>query len=127
MKDFDKWNTLKKKTENKNAPHVSVGCVYWCRFGINIGTEFDGKNEKFSRPVLVLKKYSNDTLFVLPLTTKIHNGDWYFNTELKNTKAQIILNQGKTIDAKRLEEKICELSQNVINNIYDSFIKLLRP
>lgn len=55
MKDFDNWNILKKKTEEKNRPSILLGDVFWCRFGINIGTEYDGKHDDFVRPVIIIK------------------------------------------------------------------------
>lgn len=127
-KDFDNWNEIKKKTDKKESrPSILVGDIFWCKFGINIGTEYDGKNENYARPVLVVKKYSNETVFVLPLTTQIKiNKNWYFDTDIKNKKVQIILNQGKTIDTKRLERKIKRLGTNTLNQIIESFVKLLK-
>ena len=127
-KDFDNWNIIKKKTENKESrPSILVGDIFWCKFGINIGTEYDGKNEDFARPVLVVKKYSDETVFVLPLTTQIKiNKDWYFDIDVQDKKAQIILNQGKTIDTKRLERKIKRLGANTLNKIIESFVNLLK-
>ena len=125
QKDFDVWNELKKKTESKARPIIKVGQVFWCRFGINLGSEFDGKNQNFLRPVVIIKKYSNEVVFVLPLTTKIHKGDWYFDIKINDIKGQIILNQGKTIDVKRLEDQIETLPSNKVKEIIKSFILLL--
>ena len=125
MKDFDNWNIIKKKTEDKNRPNIKTGEIYWCRFGINIGTEYDGKNDKFLRPVIIIKKYSNETILILPLTTKLHTGDWYFNINIKNIPAQIVLNQSKTIDSKRLENKILSLPKNKLKEIINAFTGLI--
>jgi len=125
QKDFDVWNELKKKTENKARPIIKIGQFFWCRFGTNLGSEFDGKNQNFLRPVVIIKKYSNEVVFVLPLTTKIHKGDWYFDIKINDIKGQIILNQGKTIDVKRLEDQIETLPSNKVKEIIKSFILLL--
>lgn len=124
-KNFDNWNEVKKSTENKFRPLIKKGDVFWCRCGLNVGNEFDGKNENFLRPVIILKKYNDKVVFVLPCTTKIHKGDWYFDLEIDNQLAQVILNQGKTIDTKRLENKIESLPSNKVKEIMSFFIDLL--
>lgn len=58
MKDFDTWSKEKKTLEQEG--HDSLVFhereIWWCSIGINVGDEQDGKNERFERPVLVLKK-----------------------------------------------------------------------
>ncbi len=78
-KDFDSWNSIKKKIDKINKENVSIkiGQIYWCNLGLNIGREQNGKNKYFNRPVLVLKKFSHDLILIAPLTTKIHKGNWY--------------------------------------------------
>ena len=44
--------------------------IWWCSLGVNVGHEEDGKNEQFERPALILKKWSNKTVIILPMTTK---------------------------------------------------------
>ena len=125
MKDFDKWNIIKKKTEDKDKrPKIKLGDVYWCRLGLNIGFEQDGKNDNYKRPVVVIKKYTQNVVFVLPLTTKLHNTDWYFDIYIKGESNQVILNQGKTIDTKRFEKFIVNLPENKIHQIKSAFVKL---
>jgi hypothetical protein len=43
VKDFDSWNEIKKKTESEKPRFYKVREIWWCRFGLNIGTEQDGK------------------------------------------------------------------------------------
>ena len=40
----------------------------------------------FSRPVLIIKKFSNETILILPLTTQIKNKDWYYKLNIKGKK-----------------------------------------
>ena len=44
--------------------------VWWCALGVNIGSEIDGKNENFERPVLIVKVISRNGFFGVPLTSK---------------------------------------------------------
>ena len=126
-KDFEKWHIIKKNTDNRERrPKIKVGDIYWCRLGLNIGYEQDGKNEDFARPVIVIKKYTSSIVFILPLTTKIDKtGDWYFDIEINNIKNKIILSQGRTIDVKRFENFILNLSENKTKEIIKAFIKLI--
>jgi mRNA interferase MazF len=75
MKDFDSWNTLKKRIhDSERRLYVKEREIWWCNLGLNIGTEIDGKNKIFERPVLVLKGLSAESAFILPLTTKHSTG-----------------------------------------------------
>ncbi len=110
-KDFDRWNQVKKITDEKDVSiKIREGEVRWCKFGLNIGKEIIGKGENFRRPVLILKKYSGDVFLGLPLTTKEHHGDWYYKIVNEDVSRFVILNQGRILDRKRLEEKLFELS-----------------
>jgi mRNA interferase MazF len=72
IKEFDKWNEKKKKIHEKDfRSFVHEREIWWCSLGANIGHEEDGKNDKFERPILVIKKWSNKTIVIVPLTTKI--------------------------------------------------------
>ena len=126
QKDFDSWNTIKKKTNDLGSPRVRVGDIHWCAMGLNVGRECDGKGANYRRPVVILRKYSNDMVFVLPLTTNIHSGDWYFDINIKNIKNQVVLAQGKTMDTKRLSKKLGELSVNKMRQIMDAYVTLLQ-
>jgi len=104
---------------------IRVGEIRWCRFGVNIGKEIIGKGDTFHRPVLILKKFSGDVFFGLPLTTKIHKGDWYYQIVHDNATQTIILNQGRILDRKRLEEKIFEISESELQNIKKAYCELM--
>lgn len=126
MKDFDRWNFTKKKIDLHKRPLTSKGQIYWCSLGFNVGVEQDGAKNNFQRPVLVLKKYSNQIVLIAPITSKIHKGDWYANIDLLGKKSQIILNQIRPIDTKRLIENISQISENKTDQIIDAFIDLIK-
>ncbi|MFA5871014.1 MAG: hypothetical protein WC842_03995 [Candidatus Paceibacterota bacterium] len=55
-KDFDSWNIQKKKINTREKViFCNIREIWWCSLGVNIGSEEDGKNELFERPVLILK------------------------------------------------------------------------
>lgn len=125
-KNFEAWNKIKKITD-KTPPliRIRVGEIRWCRYGVNIGKEILGKGQTFRRPVLILKKYSGDGFLGLPLTSQSHTGDWYYGLHQKELYGYVILNQGRTLDRKRLEDKIIEISEVELNNIKKAYCALI--
>lgn len=104
MKDFDSWHKLKKKIQNstENLPTFKEREVWWCSLGLNIGTEEDGKNFNFERPVLILKKLNDGQAWVLPMSSKIKSGYFYFQIKHNNKLSNILLAQLRLISTKRL-------------------------
>ncbi len=105
---FVTWTKLKIRI------HFSVQNLYprerqiwWVNLGYNIGVEMNGKNEKFERPVLVLKRFNEDSCLVVPLSTKIKNERYHLH--FKNSKGQLVsanFSQIKSISIKRFIRKI---------------------
>ncbi len=125
-KDFDGWSAVKQNTDRlKPEIKIRAGEIRWCRFGVNIGNEILGKGENFRRPVLIIKKFSGDVFLGLPLTTKIHKGDWYYHIKHNDVDRSIILNQARLLDRKRLEEKIFEVSETELEKIKQAFCSLI--
>jgi mRNA interferase MazF len=125
-KDFDEWNKVKKKVEYiPNRKTVKLGEIYWCKLGLNIGVEQNGREDTFERPVIIIKKFSNNNVLVAPLTTQIHQGNWYYDIVLCNRNQQIILNQIKSIDTKRLLGSMGQISVFEVRSILKEYIKLI--
>ncbi len=126
-KDYDAWNIYKKSIDNRYIENlnIKVGEIYWCKLGLNIGVEQNGKNKEFSRPVLVLKKFSKELILVAPLTTKIHIGNWYYDLDIFSYPVQVILSQIKPIDRKRLYLSFKYINSKIVNNILKSYIQLI--
>jgi mRNA-degrading endonuclease toxin of MazEF toxin-antitoxin module len=104
IKDYDKWSTVKKMTDEKAMPEdffFLEGEVWWTALGVNIGHEIDGKNELFERPVVILKKLNEDLLWILPITTTERDGE-YFHKITHKGRLYTILLQIRTISNKRL-------------------------
>ena len=111
-KDFDKWNELKKVlNEKQNVPFANDREIWWCSVGINIGTEEDGKNELFERPVIILRVLNKNTLRVAPLTSKEKLNEHYFTISYHDRVGAVILSQIKTISTKRLSRKLARLDK----------------
>ena len=105
--EYIDWNTLKYQlieTANKPAK-FNERDIWWCSIGINVGYEINGKNHLAERCVLVIRKYNNDMFFGLPLTTQLKDYDSRILTNVNGTDADIILDQGKTFSADRLNRR----------------------
>ena len=112
MKSFDIWNGLKKQLdERENLPFANQREIWWCSLGLNVGTEEDGKNELFERPVLILKVFSKTMIRIAPLTSKARNDDHHVPITYNDREGSVILSQIKTISTKRLSRKLTRLDK----------------
>ena len=113
-KDFLLWHTAKTFVHNeKQRPFFSEREVWFCTMGENIGYEQDGRGDNFLRPVLVLKKFNNEVLWAIPLTTNQKTGKFYFTFIMKGRETSTaILSQIRLIDGKRLQYKMGDMEQS---------------
>ena len=122
-KDFDKWNDIKKITNQRpKSTFFKERDVWWCSLGVNIGSEEDGKNSQFERPVLVIRKFNNNMAWVLPMSSKQKANR--FNILLNNRS--IILSQLRTISTKRFSRYVDRITTYELAIIRGSIIEMLR-
>jgi mRNA interferase MazF len=118
IKDFDQWNEHAKKLNDTSFnDFFNNREIWWCSLGINIGSEQDGKNQSFERPVLIIRKINKDLLFVVPLTTKIQDYPDRVNIQHGEHYSQVLLNHAKSISSKRLLRKIGRLNRNSFRKV----------
>lgn len=107
QKDFDEWNTIKKKTNEEGSRLYTVREVWWCQCGVNIGTEQDGSGERFLRPAVILRGFGPDACLIVPLTRSQRKHKLRFPVGIINGKeARANLSQIRVVDTRRLVEKI---------------------
>jgi mRNA interferase MazF len=106
--DFDRWNEVKKKVDNKvysqdmNIAFPREGEVWMCILGKNIGLEQNGGGDNFARPVLVVKKFNNQIFWVIPLSSKQKNLDFYYNfRDIYYQNVSAVVAQMKLMSGKR--------------------------
>jgi mRNA-degrading endonuclease toxin of MazEF toxin-antitoxin module len=126
-KEFDLWNAKKKEIEQSNVQRLCHEReVWWCSLGVNIGSEQDGKNELFERPVLILKRYSMDLILILPITSTEKDNVYY--VKINSVMASsVILSQIRAIDSKRLLRKVGMLSIKDYLLVLFNLFKTLLP
>ncbi|MDO8561603.1 MAG: type II toxin-antitoxin system PemK/MazF family toxin [bacterium] len=106
-KNFDEWNDVKKRTNAENPRFYTVREIWWCRFGVNIGTEQDGKGEWYVRPCVILRGFGPDACLVVPLTTSARQHHLRVPVGLvKGAEARANLSQIRVVDTRRLEAKV---------------------
>ena len=122
-KDFDDWNILKKSTEIKK---IVVGVhereLWWITFGLNIGVEIDGKHENYERPAIVIKKFNNDMIWILPTTSQSKDNRFHQKFSFNNQDYFAALTQIRTVSTKRLLRK----SGMISKEDYSAIIKRMQ-
>ena len=114
IKDFDGWNENKKRVDAGTARFYTVREVWWCNFGVNIGTEQDGKGKNYLRPCVIVRSFGKDACLVVPLTTSKREHALRVDigvVQAESAKANI--SQMRVIDTRRLAEKVGFLNKEV--------------
>ena len=128
MKHFLGWIGLKEKLHNAihRPPLVSEGDMWWISFGENVGSEINGKSDKFTRPAIVLKKLARGFYLVVPTTTQHHEGNWYVHAKHANIDEYACLHQIRTVDHRRLYSKIGQIDDADFTKLKQAFLSLYR-
>lgn len=117
-KDYDHWNNIKQQLDSiKEPPLFKEREIWWCSIGVNVGFEIFGKNDELTRPVLILRKHSHFTFFGLPLASKRKNIPTSYPLSINNREGSILLDQGRTLDSRRLRKRILRLSEDNVEEI----------
>ncbi len=102
MKDFDTWNSAKKIINEGLNVFYKIREIWWCRLGVNVGYEEDGKGKDLERPVLVIRGFSRHVCLIVPLTTSTKSNPYHFPVGIVDGKpAFAIISQIRLIDTKR--------------------------
>ncbi len=79
-KDFQKWHSKKAKVDKvENRPFFHEREIWFCHLGVNVGFEQDGSGEEFLRPIVIIKKFSNEVFWAVPLTKTDKRTKFYFS------------------------------------------------
>lgn len=119
-KAFDAWNIIKKRIDLKNSAAAVFFYereVWWCSVGINVGVESDGKHTHFERPVLIIRKFNGHMLWMVPLTSRQHDGVHFYRISHDRGASFACLSQLKTISSKRLLRKIGMIAENEFEEV----------
>ncbi len=127
LKTFISWTKLKVKihlSEPKVYPKVKG--IWWVSLGQNIGVETNGKNDKFERPVIVIKVFNNFGMLVVPISSNVKKGKYFIEFTNNEGERNIInMSQIRSISSKRFIRYVGELSAEdfeKVRQIYLSFV-----
>lgn len=119
FKDFDSWINV-KKTLNKEERNVFIraGEVRWISFGVNVGSEIDGKGVSFTRPALILHVIGSNLAMVVPMSTKIKNDTvGYIPFEFQDKNVSLCLHQMRIVSHKRILSRKGKVSKSRLDEI----------
>lgn len=123
--EFSSWNNVKVSLElHGRQPKISQGQLWWTGVGKNVGSEINGKNERFSRPVLVYRKLCGNQFVAIPLTSQPHEGSWYIHFMQNGKKQTAVVGDAKTMSTKRLYRMIGKIDDADYERVKAGFLKL---
>lgn len=125
-KDFDSWN-IKKKSIHTSSDVIGMHEreIWWVSLGANIGVEIDGKQITFERPILVLRKFNNQMVWVLPITSQTKDSMFYHRFTFGSVDFFVALTQIRTISTKRFLRKIGMMSNEDFMSIQNKAVAFL--
>ncbi|OHA70118.1 MAG: hypothetical protein A3D64_02485 [Candidatus Wildermuthbacteria bacterium RIFCSPHIGHO2_02_FULL_49_9] len=124
IKFIQAWCKLKVALWDKqNKVVFKQGNVWWCSLGMNIGEEMFGKGDKFTRPVLVFRKFTSNSFLGLPLTKQEKQGSWYVEITIHGERNLVMLNQARVLNKKRLTNRIGALDNNDFKKVREKFLE----
>lgn len=99
--------------------------IWWASIGSNIGSEQNGKHERFGRPVLVLRRFNENLIWAVPATSNPREGEYYFNSPSGEDPQTFILSQLRAISPKRLLRKQRSLPTEEFDLLHEKIKNLL--
>ncbi|MGE3702619.1 MAG: type II toxin-antitoxin system PemK/MazF family toxin [Hyphomicrobiaceae bacterium] len=119
QKDFDRWNDRKKEVDHSTFRRFRQREreVWWCTLGVNVGSEQDGSQDFFERPVLVVRKFNKDTVLIVPLTSSPRRTPYHIAVRHQGTEFVAVVSQLRLISTKRLARKIYQMDRAIFAEI----------
>lgn len=124
IKAFQEWCKLKIALWRKESKVIfKQGDIWWCSLGMNLGEEIFGKGAKFTRPVLIFRKFTSSSFLGLPLTMQEKQGTWYVEIKTRGIRRWAILNQARILDKRRLTSRIGTVNDADFRRVKERFIE----
>lgn len=118
QKDFDSWHAVKKRIEaEEQKVYIRTGEIRWIAFGVNIGSELDGKGDSFTRPGLIIHVIGSRLALVVPMSTKKKDIPGYVSFEWRGHITALCIHQLRIISQKRVLSRKGRISDNRLKHI----------
>jgi mRNA-degrading endonuclease toxin of MazEF toxin-antitoxin module len=127
LERFTNWLKLKFQIHKneKRPPYFNEREVWWSNFGQNIGDEENGKGDNFMRPVIIIRKFNKNICLVIPTSSVLKDNQFYYQIEYKNQRYSALLSHIRTIDTKRLKNKITRLDSTDFENLKRNLLQIV--
>jgi mRNA interferase MazF len=117
------WLRITIRLRNRQRkPLFKEGEIWWRSIGMNIGIEIFGKGQRFTRPVIIFKKFNREAFLGIPLTSQLKMGKWYVSVTHGEKTDTALLAQIRVMDSKRLVERMEVIGDEGFNEIKRSFL-----
>lgn len=125
-KDFSKWFEKKPRIHRFGPrPAAHEREIWWCYFGVNIGSEEDGKRSSASRPILIYRKFNRRTVIAIPLTTSAKQSAFHLPIDIEDDlKRFAMIQHMRSIDIKRLHDLIGRATEDSYSAIEDAVLQI---
>ena len=126
VRTFVSWIKVKISTHVLERQVLfNEGEIWWVSIGQNVGVESNGKNKKFERPVLVLKKFSKNSFWGISISSVKKEGTYYHSLILSNVFYSFNLSQLRVLSSKRLLRRMTRVPQEEFITIKHLVAKIL--
>jgi mRNA interferase MazF len=126
-KDFDSWNKTKKDVnENEDKPFIRKREIRWAVLGVNVGSEIDGKDRSFTRPVLIIDIIGKTTALIVPITSVHKDIPGRYRFEWKGNDNSLCVNQLRVISTKRILDRKGKVSEKKLQDAKEKIKKFYR-
>jgi mRNA interferase MazF len=126
QKDFDRWHHFKEAIDKEEkAVDFHERELWWCSIGVNVGREQQSQTGDFSRPVLIVRRFTSEIFWGIPLTTKIKDEKFRYRISIGGQENDALLFHMRSYDRRRLVRKIGMLSEEDFQAIVELLISAL--
>ncbi len=118
IKKFSEWFQVKERlNEASPVTFCRAGEIRWVSFGVNVGSEIDGKGDSFTRPALIIHVSGTHVALVVPLTTQTKAIKGYIDLEWKQRKNMLCINQMRVVSQKRIFSRLSKVSNAKLQHV----------
>lgn len=108
---FSDWAKLKVKLHFlSRVVYFQERQIWWASIGQNIGSEQNGKNLDFERPVLIVRKFNEQMFLGIPISTKLKQGKYFYQFTKNSRSYCVILSQIRIFSSNRLLRRVGKMS-----------------
>jgi mRNA interferase MazF len=128
LKKFLEWTKIKEFLHfKKNPPSFNEQEIWWANIGENIGHEENGKDARFVRPFIIIKKFNKDILFGVPCSSVLKESKYYYkiSVEMIDFETVALLSQARTISSKRLVRLIDKVGSGSFRELKTALSKAI--